>query len=205
MSALLMLCVALFLLGTPGRGARHWEPCTGKVGTWGSGVGQLLWSWREMGLDTPLSDTRSIVWPHQIDTGHTTRELDGCRGQGEGGCAVEWAAQAVTRKGLSGLPEVGGVSSFKELTAAIEVSHVLTCLAAGEGRAPASGMKSPALGLLAWRCAIQPALSKAPGRREPGSVPSQRRNTGPAPYTPTTHTWVQPGAPQGGLSAGLPF
>lgn len=61
----------------------------------------------------------------------------------------EGAAQAVTVKGFFKLLEVGGVSGFKELTAAIEASQVLTCLAAGEGQAPASGMKSPALRLLA--------------------------------------------------------
>lgn len=78
------------------------------------------------------------------------RDLDSYGGQGR---YSRGAVQAVTIKGFSKLLEVGGVSSFKELTAAIEASasQVLTCLAAGEGQAPASGMKSPALGLLASR------------------------------------------------------
>lgn len=66
------------------------------------------------------------------------------------GDTTEGASQAITIKGFSKLLEVGGVSSFKALTAVIEAtSQVLTCLAAGEGQAPAQGMKSPALGLLA--------------------------------------------------------
>lgn len=32
MSVLLMLCVPLLALATPGRGTRRWEPCTGKGG-----------------------------------------------------------------------------------------------------------------------------------------------------------------------------
>lgn len=36
MSALLTLCVVLLPLATPGRGARQWEPCTGR---WGARMG----------------------------------------------------------------------------------------------------------------------------------------------------------------------
>lgn len=40
MSVLLALCVALLTLATPGRGARRWEPCTGKgVLRWAPGGG----------------------------------------------------------------------------------------------------------------------------------------------------------------------
>lgn len=61
MSALLMLCVALLLLGTPSHGARPWEPCTGKMTDhMGTRVGHLLWSWREMRFDMPLPETRSL-------------------------------------------------------------------------------------------------------------------------------------------------
>lgn len=42
MSVLLMLCVVLSALVTPGQGARRWEPCTGKgVPRWELGGGPL--------------------------------------------------------------------------------------------------------------------------------------------------------------------
>jgi hypothetical protein len=109
---------------------------------------------------------------------------------GDRGDTIEGAAQAVTIKGFSKLLEVGGVSSFKALTAAIEASQVLTCLTAGEGQAPASGMKSPALGLLASDELSNLHLAKLWAATGLALSPVEGENTGPAPNTPTTHTWV---------------
>jgi hypothetical protein len=68
MSALLTLCVALLPLASPGHGTQHWEPCTGKAGTRGHGVGWLAWSWRSVEWEVPLPEAETGRWMSQ-DTG----------------------------------------------------------------------------------------------------------------------------------------